>query len=109
MDWGAVIWMIFIILGAALLAGGIVTYSGSRRTGVRAFGVAAIAAAVGMWAIALVTIPVSLRNTDRRNPRCIVNNTSWVKKNKAVLALLLCRERSIIKYDGCYFRRQDLP
>jgi len=59
LDWGAIIWMILSILGAALIAGGIVAYRRSRRTGVRAFGAAAFAAGVVMWAIVLVTIPVS--------------------------------------------------
>jgi len=59
MEWGNVIWLILSILGAALIAGGIVAYRGSRRTRVRSFGAAAIAAGVVMWAIILVTIPVS--------------------------------------------------
>ena len=59
MDWAAVIWIILSILGAALIAGGIVAYRRSRRTGVRAFGAAALAAGIVMWAIVLVTIPVS--------------------------------------------------
>lgn len=59
MDWGNVIWLILGILGAALIAGGIVAYRGSRRTGIRSFGAAAIAAGVVMWAIVAVTIPLS--------------------------------------------------
>jgi hypothetical protein len=59
MDWGFVIQLIFAILGAALIAGGIVAYRGSQGTGVRAFGAAAIAAGVVMWAILVLTIPVS--------------------------------------------------
>jgi hypothetical protein len=59
MDWGTVIWMILGILGAALVAAGIVAYRGGQGTGVRAFGAAAIAAGVVMWAIVLLTIPVS--------------------------------------------------
>ena len=59
MSWGAVIWMILSILGAALIAGGIVMYRRSGRTGARSFGAAAIAAGVVMWAIVVVTIPVS--------------------------------------------------
>ncbi len=59
MDWGTVIWIILAILGAALITGGIVAYRGSQRTGVRAFGAAAIAAGVVMWAILVLTIPVS--------------------------------------------------
>ncbi len=48
------------ILGAALIAGGIVTYRGSTRTGVRALGAAAIAAGVVMWALILLITPVSV-------------------------------------------------
>ncbi len=59
MNWGFVFWMILSILGAALIAGGIVAHRRSRRTGVRAFGAAAVAAGVVMWAIVAVTIPVS--------------------------------------------------
>ena len=59
MNWDAVIWMILSILGAALIVGGIVAYRGSRTSGVRALVGAAIAAGVVMWAIVLLTIPVS--------------------------------------------------
>jgi len=59
MDGDAVIWMILSMLGAALIAGGIVAYRRSRRTGVRAFGATALTAGVVMWAIVLVTIPLS--------------------------------------------------
>ncbi|HEY48778.1 MAG TPA: hypothetical protein G4O13_01875, partial [Dehalococcoidia bacterium] len=59
MDWGAVLWIILSILGAALIAGGIVAYRKSRGTGARSFGAAAIAAGVVMWVIVIVTIPVS--------------------------------------------------
>ncbi len=59
MDWGAVIQLSLAILGAALVAGGIVAYRGSTRTGVRAFGASAVAAGVVMWAVVLMTFPVS--------------------------------------------------
>jgi hypothetical protein len=59
MNWDAVIWMILSILGAAFITGGIVAYRGSWRTRIRAFAAAAIAAGVVMWAIVIVTIPVS--------------------------------------------------
>ncbi len=59
MNWDAIVWMVLSILGAALIAGGIVAYRRSWRTGVRSFCAAAIAAGVVMWAIVLVTIPVS--------------------------------------------------
>ena len=53
----AIIWLILGIMGAALMAGGIVAYRGSGRTGVRASGAAAFAAGVVMCAIVAVTIP----------------------------------------------------
>ena len=59
MDWGAVIQLTLAILGAMLIAGGIVGYRGSARTGVRAFGAAAVAGGVVMWAVVLFTVPVS--------------------------------------------------
>jgi hypothetical protein len=47
------------ILGAASIAGGIVTLRGSTRVGFRALGAALIAAGAVMWIILLMTIPVS--------------------------------------------------
>ena len=76
MDWGAVIWIILGVLGAALIAGGIVAYRGSRRTGVRAFSAAGIAAGVVMWAIVVITIPVS--SSDNKSPSPTVNVVSAI-------------------------------
>ena len=45
-------------LSAALIAGGIVFYRGSTKTGVRALGAAAVAAGVAIWAIILFITPV---------------------------------------------------
>jgi len=47
------------ILGAALIAGGIVMYRKSESTHGRAFGAAAIAAGVVMWVIIVIVTPVS--------------------------------------------------
>ncbi len=47
------------ILGAAMIAGGIVTLRGSTRVGFRALGAALIAAGAIMWLLILMTIPVS--------------------------------------------------
>ena len=55
----AIVWMILVILGAALIAVGIVTYRGSRRTIARALGAGAVAAGAMMLAIVIVTLPVS--------------------------------------------------
>ena len=59
MDWGIIIQLTLAILGVASIAGGIVVYRGSARTGVRALSASAIAAGVIMLAVVLFTIPVS--------------------------------------------------
>ena len=48
------------ILGAALIAGGIVTLRGSTRVGFRALGASLIAAGAVMWILIIMTIPVSV-------------------------------------------------
>jgi len=70
------IWITLIVLGAALIAGGIVAYRGSRRTGVRAFSAAGIAAGIVMWAIVVITIPVS--SSDNKSPSPTVNVVSAI-------------------------------
>jgi hypothetical protein len=47
------------ILGAALIAGGIVGYRKSSRAGVKTVSAACIASGVVMWALLAVTTPVS--------------------------------------------------
>jgi len=79
------IWIILIVLGAALIAGGIVAYRGSRRTGVRAFSAAGIAAGVVMWAIVVITIPVS--SSDNKSPSPTVNVVSAITE-ESFMALL---------------------
>ena len=59
MDWGFIFQVTLAVLGAALIAGGIVAYRGSARTGVRSFGAAGVAAGVVVWAVVLVTVAVS--------------------------------------------------
>ena len=68
MDWGSVVWLILAVLGAASVAGGIVAYRGSMNTGGRAAGAALAAAGVVMWAIVLVTVPVSSSGGDAPSP-----------------------------------------
>lgn len=46
MDWGIIIQLTLAILGVASIAGGIVAYRGSARTGVRVLGASTIAAGV---------------------------------------------------------------
>jgi drug/metabolite transporter (DMT)-like permease len=60
--------MILVILGAALIAGGIVAYRGSSRTVAQTLGVAAVAAGATMWAIVIVTIPVSATQNGSPEP-----------------------------------------
>jgi hypothetical protein len=48
------------ILGAALIVGGIVGYRKSVRTGVKTLAAASIASGIVMWALILVTTPVSV-------------------------------------------------
>jgi hypothetical protein len=59
MDWGSIIILSLAILGAGMIAGGVVSYRGSTRVGVRAFGAAAVAAGVAMWAVVLIATPLS--------------------------------------------------
>ncbi len=68
MDWGSVVWLILVIIGAASIVGGIVAYRGSKSTGGRAAGAALAAAGVAMWAIVLVTVPVSSSSGDTPAP-----------------------------------------
>jgi hypothetical protein len=48
------------ILGAALIVGGIVGYRKSVRAGVKALAAASISSGVVMWALILLTTPVSV-------------------------------------------------
>ncbi len=71
MDWGFAIQIILGIVGAALIVGGIVAYLGSRKTGVRAFCAAAVAAGVVMWAVVLVTVPASSSDSTPPSPTVV--------------------------------------
>ncbi len=48
------------IFGAALIVGGIVGYCKSVRTGVKTLAAASIASGIVMWALILVTTPLSV-------------------------------------------------
>jgi hypothetical protein len=54
-----IIIVILGILGAALIAGGIVAYRRGEGTAVKSIGAAAVAAGVVMWAVIAITTPVS--------------------------------------------------
>ncbi len=68
MDWDSVVWLILAVVGAASIVGGIVAYRGSMSTGGRTFGAASVAAGVAMWAIILVTVPMSTSSGDAPSP-----------------------------------------
>ena len=68
MDWGSIVWLILAILGAASIVGGVVGYRGSISTGGRAAGAALAAAGVVMWAVILVTVPVSNSSSEAPSP-----------------------------------------
>jgi hypothetical protein len=59
MDWGWIIIMALAILGAGSIAGGLVSYRGSARVGVKAFGAASVAVGIAMWAVVLRTAPAT--------------------------------------------------
>ena len=59
MEWEFIIKLILAILGAALVAGGIVAYRRSENTGVKSLSAAAISAGVVMWAFILITTQVT--------------------------------------------------
>ncbi|MCH7698575.1 MAG: hypothetical protein IH865_06535 [Chloroflexi bacterium] len=68
MEWDLIVWILLVVFGAASIVGGIVTYRGSKSTGGRAAGAALAAAGIAMWAIVLVTVPVSSSSGDTPSP-----------------------------------------
>ena len=56
------------VFGAAMVVGGFVAYRRSETTGVRALSAAAIAAGVVMWAIILLTVPMTTTSGDAPPP-----------------------------------------
>ena len=54
-----IIILILGTLGAALIVGGIVAYRKSERTAVKSLSAAAIAAGIVMWAVIVISSPVS--------------------------------------------------
>ncbi len=56
------------ILGAALIAAGVVAYRGSGRTGVRAFAAAMVAAGVTAWALIVYITPVLVTSGAASSP-----------------------------------------
>jgi hypothetical protein len=70
---GFAILAIIGILGVALIAGGIVLYRGGARASVRAFGAASVAAGTVMWAIILVSTPMSSSTRGEWPPEGVPN------------------------------------
>lgn len=68
MEWDSIVWILLAIFGAASIVGGVVAYRGSTGTGGRAAGAALAAAGIAMWAIILVTVPVSSSSGDAPSP-----------------------------------------
>ena len=68
MDWDSIVWLILAVLGAASIVGGVVVFRGSGNTGGRAAGSALAAAGVVMWAVILVTVPLSTSSSDAPSP-----------------------------------------
>ena len=55
MDWGTIILLALTILGAGLMAGGVVAYRLSTKVGIKAFGAASVAVGVTMWVVVATT------------------------------------------------------
>lgn len=66
MEWSAVMWIVFAVAGAGLIAGGIVAYRKGGETRTRALGAAAVGAGLMMWAVVALTMPAS--NSDNASP-----------------------------------------
>ncbi len=56
------------VLGAALIAGGIVLYRSGARASFRAFGSASVAAGTVMWALVLISAPASSSTSGEGTP-----------------------------------------
>jgi hypothetical protein len=59
MDWGGIILLALAILGAGLMAGGVVAYRLSTRVGIKAFGAASVAVGITMWLVVAMGTTVS--------------------------------------------------
>jgi hypothetical protein len=68
LDWGSVIWILLIVLGAACLVGGIVLWRVARTPGGKVGGAALAAAGLAMLAIVLFITPVSRSTSYQKFP-----------------------------------------
>ncbi len=73
MEWGSLIWLLLAIIGAASIAGGVVAFRRGGSVGAQAFGAASVAAGVAMWAIVIVSFPMSSSGGDASEPVIVVD------------------------------------
>ncbi len=69
MDWGWIIIFGLAIVGAALIAGGVVAYRGTTRSAPKVLGAMGIAAGVVMWVVVATAMPVSNTSTASHTPQ----------------------------------------
>ncbi len=79
MDWGFIVWLILGVLGAALIAGGIVAYRRSKAVLVRSLAASAIAGGTAMWAVILFTVPITQTESVSPEPVIVTNNSPVIK------------------------------
>ena len=68
MDWGWITIYAFAIFGAAGIAGGIVAFRGSSRSGIRALAAASVASGVLMWIVVLMVVLASVTSNGPGEP-----------------------------------------
>ena len=68
MDWGWITIYALAIFGAGGIAGGIIAFRGSSRTGIRSIAVASIASGMMMWMVVLMVVPASISSTGPGRP-----------------------------------------
>ena len=71
MNWEFIIPATLAIVGAALIAGGFVAFRGTRTAGVRAFAASAVAGGVVMWAVVVLTTPLSVTTSGPQEPTVV--------------------------------------
>ena len=79
MESGFIIWLILGVLGAALIAGGIVAYRGSKAVLVRSLAASAVAGGIVMWAVLLFTIPIARTESVSVEPVIVTNNSPVIR------------------------------
>ncbi len=72
MEWGSLIWLLLAIVGAASIAGGIVAFRRGGSVG-QTLGAASVAAGVAMWAIVIVSFPMSTSGGEPSEPVIVVD------------------------------------